>query len=35
MVYLIAKIWNLKMYTATVIEKRARHPMFDKYFKEK
>jgi hypothetical protein len=35
MVYLKAKLWNLKMYTATVFEKRARRPMLEKYFKEK
>jgi hypothetical protein len=35
MVYLIANVWNLKMYTATVFEKRARQPMPDKYFNEK
>jgi hypothetical protein len=34
MVYLIANEWNLKMYTATVFEKRARQPMLDEYFKE-
>jgi hypothetical protein len=28
-------VWNLKMYIATVFEKRARQPMLDKYFKEK
>jgi hypothetical protein len=35
MAYLKAKLWNLKMYTATVFEKRARQPMLKKYFKEK
>jgi hypothetical protein len=35
MVYLIVNVWNLKMYTATVTEERARHPKLDKYFKEK
>jgi hypothetical protein len=35
MVYLIVKIWNLKMYAETVFEKRTRQPMLDKYFKEK
>jgi predicted deacylase len=35
MVYLIAKVQNLKMYTTTAFEKRARQPMLDKYFKEK
>jgi hypothetical protein len=28
-------LWNLKMYTATVFEKRAGQPTLDKYFKEK
>jgi hypothetical protein len=35
MVYLIANLWNLKMYTATVFEKRARQPTPEKYFKKK
>jgi hypothetical protein len=35
MVYLIANLWNLKMSTATVFEKRAELPMLDRYFKEK
>jgi hypothetical protein len=35
MVYLIVKVWNLKLYIATVLEKRAREPMLDRYFKEK
>jgi hypothetical protein len=35
MVCLIANVWNLKMYTAAVFEKRARRPTLDKYFKEK
>jgi hypothetical protein len=35
MVYLKANLWNLKMYTAPVFEKRARQPMLEKYFKEK
>jgi hypothetical protein len=34
MVHLIANLWNLKMYSATVFEKRARQPVLDKYFKE-
>jgi hypothetical protein len=35
MVYLIAHVWKVKMYTATVFEKTARQPTLDKYFKEK
>jgi hypothetical protein len=35
MVYLIVNLWDLKMYIATVFEKRARQPTLDKYFKEK
>jgi hypothetical protein len=35
MVYLKANLWNLKMYTAPVFEKRARQLMREKYFKEK
>jgi hypothetical protein len=35
MVYLIVIPWNLKRYTATVFETRARQPRLDKYFKEK
>jgi hypothetical protein len=35
MVYLIANLWNLKMYTATGFGKRARQPTLDKYFKGK
>jgi hypothetical protein len=35
MAYIIANLWNLKMYTATVFEKRARQPTLEKYFKEK
>jgi hypothetical protein len=34
-VYLIVNVWNLKMYTAIDIERRARHPTPHKYFKEK
>jgi hypothetical protein len=34
MVYLKGNLWNLKMYTATVFEKRARQAMLEKYFKE-
>jgi hypothetical protein len=32
MVYLKANQWNVKMYTATVFEKRARQPTLEKYF---
>jgi hypothetical protein len=35
MVHLKANLWNLKMYTATVHDKRARQPMLEKYLKEK
>jgi hypothetical protein len=35
MVYLKANLCNLKMYAATVCEKRAREPTLEKYFKEK
>jgi hypothetical protein len=35
MAYLKVNLWNLKMYTATVFEKRARLPMLEKYFNEK
>jgi hypothetical protein len=35
MVYLKANLWNLKMYTAAVFEKRARLPTLEQYFKEK
>jgi hypothetical protein len=36
MVYLIANIWKLKIYTVTVFEKkRARQTTLHKYFKEK
>jgi hypothetical protein len=35
MVYVKANLWNLKMYTATAFEERARQPTLDKYFKEK
>jgi hypothetical protein len=35
MAYLKANLWNLKMYTATVFEKRAGQHMLEKYFKEK
>jgi hypothetical protein len=34
MIYLKANLWNLKMYTATVFEKRAT-TVLEKYFKEK
>jgi hypothetical protein len=33
--HVVQSLWNLKMYTATVFEKRARQLMLDKYFKEK
>jgi hypothetical protein len=33
--HVLQSLWNLKMYTATVFEKRARQPTLDKYFKEK
>jgi hypothetical protein len=32
--HIVQSLWNLKMYTATVFEKRARQPTCDKYFKE-
>jgi hypothetical protein len=35
MVYLKAKVWNLKMCIATVFGKRARQPTLEKYFKDK
>jgi hypothetical protein len=35
MVYLKADLWNLKMYTATVFQKRARQLVLEKYFREK
>jgi hypothetical protein len=35
MVYLKGNLWNLRMYTATVLEKRARQPTLEKYFREK
>jgi hypothetical protein len=35
MVYLKADLWDLKMYTDTVFDKRARQPALEKYFKEK
>jgi hypothetical protein len=35
MVYLKANLWNLKMWTATVFDKRARQTMLEKYFREK
>jgi hypothetical protein len=35
MVYLKVKVWNPKMYTATVFGKRARQPTLEKYFKDK
>jgi hypothetical protein len=33
--HVVQSLWNLKMYTATVFEKRARQPTLDKYFREK
>jgi hypothetical protein len=33
-VHVIQSLRNLKMYTETVFEKRARKPTLDKYFKE-
>jgi hypothetical protein len=33
MVYVKANLWNLKMYTATVLEKEQQ-PVLEKYFKE-
>jgi hypothetical protein len=33
--HVVQSLWNLKMYTADVFEKRARRPTFDKYFKQK
>jgi hypothetical protein len=35
MVYLQGNVWNVKMYTAAVFEKRAGQPTLEKYFKEK
>jgi hypothetical protein len=35
MAYLKVNLWNRKMYTAAVFEKRARQPMLEIYFKEK
>jgi hypothetical protein len=35
MAYLKVNLWNLKMCTATVFEKRARQPILEKYSKEK
>jgi hypothetical protein len=35
MAYLKVNLWNLKIYTATVFEKRPRQPTLEKYFKEK
>jgi hypothetical protein len=34
MVYLKAKLWNLKMYTVLFL-KKEQQPMLEKYFKEK
>jgi hypothetical protein len=33
--HVVQSLWNLKMYTATVFEKRARQTTLHKYFKEK
>jgi hypothetical protein len=33
--HVVQSIWNLKMYTATVFEKRARQTILDRYFKQK
>jgi hypothetical protein len=33
--HIVQSLWNLKMYAATVFDKRVRQPMLDKYFKEK
>jgi hypothetical protein len=33
--HIVQSQWNLKMYTATVFEKKARQPMLEKYFKDK
>jgi hypothetical protein len=35
MVYLIANLWNLKMYTANVFEKSAKQPTLEKIFQGK
>jgi hypothetical protein len=31
----VQSLWNLKMYTANVFEKRARQTTLDKYFEQK
>jgi DNA-directed RNA polymerase subunit F len=33
--HVVQSLWNLKMYTANVFEKRARQTTLDKYFKQK
>jgi hypothetical protein len=33
--HIVQSLWNLKMYTANVFEKRARQTTLDKYFKQK
>jgi hypothetical protein len=33
--HIFQSLWNLKMYTANVFEKRARQTTLDKYFKQK
>jgi hypothetical protein len=33
--HVVQSLWNLKMYTANVFEKRARETTLDKYFKQK
>jgi hypothetical protein len=33
--HVVQSLWNLKMYTANVSEKRARQTTLDKYFKQK
>jgi hypothetical protein len=33
--HVVQSLWNLKMYTAEVFEKRARQTTLDKYFKQK
>jgi hypothetical protein len=33
--HIVQNLWNLKMYTANVFEKRARQTTLDKYFKQK
>jgi hypothetical protein len=33
--HVVQSLWNLKMYTANIFEKRARQTTLDKYFKQK